>query len=75
MLALLDISLADCNLHFTNSVGHKTKLAKNAADEPANAFWKELSWFISCFELILHIAFWHRPYDMKSTAFSKNVQV
>ena len=61
MLALLEISLADCNLHFTNSVGHKTNEAKNAAEEPANAFSNEFSWLISCLLIILHIPFWHKP--------------
>ena len=71
MFDLLDISLVDCKRHFTNSVGQSTNEAKNAAAEPARAFSNEFRSFISFFDVKLHIPFWHIPYDMKSTAFSK----
>ena len=75
MFDLLDISLADCKRHFTNSVGQSTKEAKNAAAEPAKAFSNVLRLFISFLDLKLQIPFWHRPYDMKRTAFSMQKKV
>lgn len=57
MFVLFDRSRADCNLHLTNSVGHNTREAKNAADEPDKAFSTELNSFMVLFDVKLHIAF------------------
>ena len=70
MLVLFDRSRADWSLHLTSSVGHKTSEAKNAAEDPDKAFSKELSSLMLFFEVIVQIAFWHKPYDMNKTAFS-----
>ena len=58
---LFDRSRADCNLHLTNSVGHNTREAKNAADDPESAFSKEFNSVIFFLFVKLHIAFWQIP--------------
>ncbi len=59
----------------TNSVGQRTNEAKKAAEEPASAFSKLFKSFVSFLRVTFRRAFWHKPYDMKRTAFSEMLAV
>lgn len=60
------ISLNDCSLHLTNSVGHNVKEEKKAAITPAVALLSDVSSSIESFFCAFAIIFWHAPYPMES---------
>ena len=58
-------SLNACNLHLTNSVGHKVNDEKNAAKNPENALSNVESHLSLPFNSAIN--FWQKPYAQNKT--------